>query len=249
MIVFSPIPTINLGFYQLSTHGLIIAIGFLSAEILARRAAGKRGLSADLVDNAAIIAVLAGLVGARIVYIAVLGRGMSFWQMLEIWNGGLSSHGGYVFGILAGLLYFKWKKVDIFKYADVVLPFMLIGWAIGRIGCFLNWDSYGKLTRVPWAIVVYGEPRHATQLYESFGYLVAFFLQVKVTATAGWKKLRPGSTGAFALALFALVRVVVDFYRDDSASYLLLSRLVTLVLIALCIAFIVWPQKKGKVVV
>jgi phosphatidylglycerol:prolipoprotein diacylglycerol transferase len=250
MINFTPVPTVDLGFYKLSTHGLLIAAGFLVAELLARREAKRRGLSADVVDDAAIAAVLAGLVGARLVYIATLGRGMSFLDMLEVWKGGLSSHGGYVFGILAGLLYFKFKKVDLFKYADAVIPYMLVGWAIGRIGCFLNWDSYGKPTNVAWAVVVNGEPRHPTQLYESFGYLAAFFLvSLKKTRSRVLARLRPGSEAATALALFALVRIVVDFFRDDPPAYLFTSRCVTVALFILCAAFVYWPTKTKKVVI
>ena len=62
MINFTPVPTVDLGFYKISTHGLLIAAGFLVAELLARREAKQRGLLADIVDNAAIIAVIAGLV-------------------------------------------------------------------------------------------------------------------------------------------------------------------------------------------
>ena len=250
MINFTPVPTLDLGFYKISTHGLLIAAGFLVAELLARREAKQRGLLADIVDNAAIIAVIAGLVGARIVYIAVLGRGMSIIQMLEVWNGGLSSHGGYIFGILAGLLYFKFKKVDLLKYADAVIPYMLIGWAIGRIGCFLNWDSYGKLTSVAWAVVVNGEARHPTQLYESFGYLIAFFfMHPQNLRSQILGMMRPGSEAAVSLALFAFVRFIVDFWRDDPASYLAVSRVITIAIIASAAVYIFWPLKMKKIVV
>jgi len=249
MIAFTPIPYLRLGAWNISTHGLLIAAGFLTAELLARREARRRGLSADIVDDAAIVAVLAGLIGARLVYILILGRGMGFVEMLEVWRGGLSSHGGYIFGILAGLSYFKFKKVDILNYADAVIPYMLIGWAIGRVGCFLNWDSYGKITNVAWAVVVGNEPRHPTQLYESFGYSAAFALTRLKAVRAFWKDRRKGSEAALALMLFAFVRFIVDFYRDDPSPYLAMSRFITIAIMALCVAYIVWPRKRDKVVV
>lgn len=249
MIAFTPVPTINLGFFAISTHGLLIAIGFLVAEILARRAAKAKGINPDLVDNAAIVAIVAGLIGARLIYILTLGQGMSVIQMLELWHGGLSSHGGYIFGIVAGLWYVKWKKIDVLHFADLVLPYVLIGWAIGRIGCFLNWDSYGKVTTVPWAVIVYGEPRHPTQLYETIGYLLAFFLLRQLTRLRAFAARKKGSAAALALLFFALVRITVDFFRGDPAVYLLLSRLVTGALALLCILFLVWPPRKAKNVV
>jgi phosphatidylglycerol:prolipoprotein diacylglycerol transferase len=249
MINFTPIPTIDLGFYKISTHGLIIAAGFLTAELLARREAKRRGLSTDIVDDAAIIAILAGLIGARLAYVLVLGRGMSFIEMLEVWKGGLSSHGGYIFGILAGLIYFKFKKVDAFKYADAVIPYILVGWAIGRWGCFLNWDSYGKLTNVAWAVVVNGEARHPTQLYESFGYLIAFFLLYRFRRSSFFWMKRQGVEAALTLIMFAGVRFIVDFWRDDLPQYLLLSRIVTLTIIAGGVVYIAWASRKKPPVI
>jgi phosphatidylglycerol:prolipoprotein diacylglycerol transferase len=78
MLAFTPIPTVKLGFFELSTHGLLMAAAFLAAEILARRAARRRGLSAELVDNAAIVAIIMGLVGARLVYILFFGGQMTW---------------------------------------------------------------------------------------------------------------------------------------------------------------------------
>ena len=249
MINYTPFPYLHLGSWNISTHGLLIAAGFLTAEIFARREAKRRGLSADIVDDAAIVAVLAGLIGARLVYVLALGRGMSFLDMLEVWKGGLSSHGGYVFGIIAGLLYFKLKKIDPFKYADAVIPYMLIGWAIGRVGCFLNLDSYGKITNVAWAVVVNGEARHPTQFYESLGYLIAFFLHHKYRRSSFFVMKRPGAEAAFALALFALVRFIVDFWRDDPPQYLLISRIVTVAIMAGGAAYIAWASRKKPVVI
>ncbi len=244
MINFTPVPYIPIGSFNLSTHGLLIAAGFLVAVILARREAGRRGLSADLVDNAAIVAVIAGLVGARLVWILMFGRDLNWLQMLEIWRGGLSAHGGYVFGIVAGLAFVKYKKIDVLKFADAVLPFMFIGWAIGRLGCFLNWDSFGTITTVSWAVTVGGEARHATQLYESLGYLLVFFIFHKKARSRLFVKWGAGVEAAFALIGFALVRFVVDFWRDDPLSYLLFSRIISIAVIGGCATWIVIQYDK-----
>jgi phosphatidylglycerol:prolipoprotein diacylglycerol transferase len=249
MFNFTPITTLDLGFIKISTHGLLIAVGFLAGELLSRREAKRRGLSADIVDNAAITAVLAGLIGARLFYIVFFGQGMGLIEALQIWHGGLSSHGGYIFGILAGFAYFKIKKVDILKYADAVLPYLLIGWAIGRIGCFLNWDSYGKLTAAAWAVIVNGEARHATQLYESLGCLLTFFLLHKYRRSSFFASPRPGVVAALTLALFAGIRFIVDFWRGEPPQYMLLSRVVTLAIIAGAVAYIAWASRKKPDVV
>jgi len=243
MIVFNPIPAINIGIGHISTHGLLIAVGFVIAAVLARREAKKCRLSVDLVDNAVIIAVIAGLIGARIFYIVALGQGMTSLEMLEVWTGGLSSHGGYLFGIAAGLGYLYWKKADVLAYADAIFPYLLMGWAIGRIGCFLNWDSYGAITTSPLAVVVNGEARYPTQLFEIAGYLISFFVTVIFSRSRKNDSRLKGVKAAMALGLFALTRFVVDFFRGDPPQYLLLSRVVTVAVMLACISFILYRNK------
>jgi phosphatidylglycerol:prolipoprotein diacylglycerol transferase len=249
MMTFTPVPRIGEGWWSLPTHGVLIAFGFVLAEILARRSAKKKGLDLDTVDNAAIVAVIAGLLGARIAYILAFGRDMGFVQMLKIWEGGLSSHGGWIIGVAAGLLYVKYKKIDVRAFADAVLPYMLIGWAVGRIGCFLNWDSYGSITGSWLSVVVYGEARYPTQLFETVGYLAAFLLLRRLSAGKIFSALRQGSTASAAIFLFALVRFDVDFLRGDDPSYLLFSRIVTVAAMIGAVAFVFWPKRREKIVV
>jgi phosphatidylglycerol---prolipoprotein diacylglyceryl transferase len=248
MIVFSPIHYLDIGGFPVSTHGLLIAAGFLVAELLARRSAKKAGLDPALVDNAALIAVAAGFVGARLIYVLSFGQGMAFSEMLEIWNGGLSSHGGYVFGVSAGLFYVWKKKAGLRAFADAVLPFMLIGWAIGRIGCFLNWDSFGAVASSALSVVVYGEPRLPTQLFESIGYLISFAVVLILPRLRFASSFMgtPGNRAALSLGLFALVRFTVDFFRADPFGYLIVSRVTTVAIIAAALVFLVCRHKERK---
>lgn len=245
MIVFTPIHDIQIGGFPLSVHGLMIAAGFLLAEILARRNAKKRGIDPGLVDNASLVAIAAGFVGARLVYLLAFGQGMTIPEMLEIWNGGLSSHGGYVLGIAAGLLYVHMKKADLRVFADAVLPYLLIGWAIGRIGCFLNWDSFGASGLSSLSVVVYGEPRYPTQLFEAVGYLASFVF-IRLIAIPRRFARKAGDIAALVLGLFALTRFTVDFFRGDSWEYLVLSRITTIAVIAVAVIFLFWSRKKGN---
>ncbi len=246
MINFSPIERIGSGWWSVSVHGLLIAAGFIVAEILARREAKRKGINPEIVDGAALVAMAAGFIGARIFYLLFFGQGMGLAEMFKIWEGGLSSHGGYLFGLAAGLFYVYRRKVNVFAFADAVIPYVLIGWVIGRIGCFLNWDSYGAVTDSSLAVVVYGEARYPTQLFETVGCLISFGL-LKIIADLPHPALslsRRGSKAALALALFALTRIVVDFYRGDPFEYLLISRVVTLAVLASALLFLFWPQRK-----
>ena len=244
MFTFTPIPFLKYGFIELPTHGLLMAAAFLVGEILARREARRRGLSPDLVDNATVIAAVAGLIGARLVYVLVFGQQMSFVEMLSIWDGGLSSHGGYVFGVIAGLVYLKLKKCDLRAYADAVFPFLLIGWAIGRLGCFINWDSFGKVTSTFLSVVVYGEARYPTQLYEAFGY-VAFFVILRFLLKPRLKMFgRPGVEAAAAAIFFSTTRIIVDFWRDELGTYMIVSRFVTIAVLIAAVIYILSALKR-----
>jgi phosphatidylglycerol:prolipoprotein diacylglycerol transferase len=146
---------------------------------------------------------------------------------------------------LGGLAYLKIKKCGLSAYADAVMPYLLVGWAIGRIGCFLNWDSFGGITSVPWATVVYGEARHPTQLYEVFGYLIAFFAIRRLRHAPVPVIKKPGVEAALALGLFALVRFIVDFWRDDPSSYFIASQLMTAAIFVASAVYIFWASKRG----
>jgi phosphatidylglycerol---prolipoprotein diacylglyceryl transferase len=246
MLTFTPIPMIGWGGVGVSTHGLVIAIGFVVALLLARRNARKRGINVDIVDNAALVAVVAGLIGARAVYVAVFGRDMQLMEMLKMWHGGLSSHGGYVFGIIGGLLYVRFKKINVFKFADAVIPYLLIGWAIGRVGCFLNWDSFGIVDYLPWSVVVNGEPHIPTQLYESLGFLLGFWLLLSKNLREIVAERGSGSLAAVALFVFAFVRYAIDFLRADVGSYILFSRIVTIAVMAGAVVFYLLPASQKK---
>jgi phosphatidylglycerol:prolipoprotein diacylglycerol transferase len=243
MFHFTPLPQLNLGFWQISTHGLLIAGGFLIALIFAAREAKRRGLDPEIIEGAAAIGAISGLIGARIVYIIFWGGGMSVWEMFRIWEGGLSSHGGYIFGIGAALIYFKIKKVDILAYLDAAAPYLLLGWAIGRVGCFLNWDSYGKISQSFFTVTVWGERRYPTQLFESFGYLVGFIV-CRVVSRLTKIDSAKGGLAAFGLGLFAATRFAVDFFRDDPYPYFLFSQILTLAIVIASILFIL--KQSGK---
>ncbi len=226
MIVFTPEPSLFIGPWELSTHGVLLALGFLVALLAGRQTVRRRGLNTDIADGLAVAGVLAGFVGARVIYILTLGNDMTPLQMLKVWEGGLSSHGGYLFGMAAAVLYLRYKKVSVAAYTDALMPFFLIGWAIGRIGCLLNWDSYGSITSVPWAFLVNGESRHPTQLYETVSYLIGFGVVRSALKFCSFMKI-PGVISAFSLALFVGARFVIDFVRGDVAHYVLFSQLVT----------------------
>lgn len=241
MVTFTPLISINLGPIHLTTHGVMFAVGFLVAFLLAVRAAKRQGLKADIVENLAIISLLGGLVGARLGWILVDGQGMSWLEMWQVWHGGLSSHGGYIVGFAAGLGYAFYKKIPISKYADLMLPYMLLGWAIGRIGCLNALGEWGwPLDHAsPFAFVMYGVARYPTSLFETLAYTAGFLLVLGLRKYTKFGKFSmvPATSAVF---LFTLSRFLIDFLREYSPQYLMFSQTITAVLILLSLGVLIW---------
>jgi phosphatidylglycerol:prolipoprotein diacylglycerol transferase len=238
MINYTPVPDLSFWGMHLATHGLLMGLAFIIGYFFSLRAGKKNNLSIAIIENGLIVGVIAGLFGSRLVYLATFGMTGGFWAAIKIWEGGMSSHGGYIFGIAAAFVYFKIKRADVWRYADVLMPSLLIAWAVGRIGCFLNWDSFGKITAVPWAVVVFGEARHPTQLYESLGYFLAFIAIWLFFGRLSWWKTS-GRLAALSLGAFSLIRFIVNFFRDDPFSYLVFSQTIGGLIIAAAVVFII----------
>jgi phosphatidylglycerol:prolipoprotein diacylglycerol transferase len=173
---------------------------------------------------------------------------MTVLEMFKIWEGGLSSYGGLIFGVAAGLLYVHRRKTEVMKFADAVFPYLLLGWAIGRVGCFLNWDSYGQMTSVAWGVVVDGIARHPTQIYEAIGYLASFLCVLAFFRTKHGVPAKSGNVAAASMFLFALTRFVVDFFRADPSGYLILSRVLAVTLMILALATELRTRRRTRMV-
>ena len=147
---------------------------------------------------------------------------------LQIWNGGMSFHGGMIGVGLAIVLFARAQKIDILRLADLIAPCVPFGLFFGRIANFINGELWGRVTHVPWGMVFcnqtlqhdYGtcpagvEPRHPSQLYEASLEGIALFLILRwATHRAGWLQRQGALTGLF-LACYALFRISLENVRQ-----------------------------------
>ena len=188
---------------KIYTYGLLIALGVLISTILAAKK-DKR------VYDLAFYAILFGLIGARLLYII---ENNIFLDFYKFWDGGLSWYGALIGGFLGALYYIKKNKLDLWKYANKLSPYLALGIGIGRIGCFFNGCCYGIKSNLPWAIYYLGEFRHPTQLYLSVHGFLMFFILRKIK----------NNQFAWFLILYSLGRFLIDFFRVYSARYYGLS--------------------------
>ncbi|HEX2864425.1 MAG TPA: prolipoprotein diacylglyceryl transferase [Deinococcales bacterium] len=144
---------VNIFGLSIAWYGVLITIGVLVGAVLAQRLAARRGLNVDLLGDMIFWTVLWGVVGARVFYILTSPdefRGASFLQLINIRQGGISIHGGVVFGVLVILYYQLRYRINFYRYADTMLYGLALGIIGGRIGNFFNGtDTMGRLTGWP----------------------------------------------------------------------------------------------------
>lgn len=216
---------LSLGPLKVRWYGLMYVIGFLSAWWLARRRAAQPGSTwrpvdvDDLIFYAALGVILGGRLGWVLFY-GLEGMGDNPLQVLKVWEGGMSFHGGLL-GVLAALALFARQRgrriADVFDYSA---PLPAIGLLAGRIGNFINGELWGKPTDFPLAFIVNGESRHASQLYEAALEGVVLFLVLWFYTAKPRPRYAP--SGLFLLA-YGTFRFVVEFVRvpDLNRGYLL----------------------------
>mgnify|MGYP005838410125 CR=1 FL=1 len=137
-------PTLFVDFIH--TYGLMLAVGFYAAWWLGGWRAKAAGVHPDVIGNMVLISILAGVVGARLLWFALYREpGDSVFVLFEVWRGGLVFYGGLIAAVVADYAYLKRKRLPVWQVADLVAPAVSLGQAFGRIGCFLNGCCFGGL--------------------------------------------------------------------------------------------------------
>ena len=208
-------------------YGILIASSMALGLWLATREAARRGESPDDLLKAAELALIGGLVGARLYYVLFnldYYQTQPWWRIFAVWEGGLAMHGGLIGGLLAGGAYVWAKGLPLLTYLDIVAPSLLLGQAIGRWGNFFNEEAFGGPTDLAWKLFI-SEPRrppafvdnqffHPTFLYESLWNLAAFLLLYFVLRRR--LERAPGALFLAYLGLYSLGRFWVEGLRTDS---------------------------------
>jgi phosphatidylglycerol---prolipoprotein diacylglyceryl transferase len=217
----------------LHAYGLFIAIGFMSAMLLAKAQANREGEDGDIVVDMAFWLLLWGLVGARSIFILTqLDKYLADpTQVLYFWRGGLVFYGGFIGAAICLIYYTRRHKLPFFKFADIFVPFLAMAHAFGRLGCLCAGCCFGKPTDMPWGIVFpkHSMPHqahqeagdvlfnqlplavHPTQLYEAGAELLMFFFLLSLRP----KKRFHGQILLVWLAVYPVIRSVIELYRGD----------------------------------
>lgn len=217
---------LNIGSFQLRSYGVIVVLSFLAALWLAKKEAARKGLDPALMADFSVYALIGGIVGARIYFIAFsepLHYLSNPWEILAVWHGGIGIIGSLAGGFLAAVWFCRKKQIPLLKFADILAPAVPLGQTLGQFACLANGDSYGRPTDLPWAIT-YTDPRslaplnvplHPIEIYEMAAYFLVF-LVVWMTR----KRLKAdGSSLLVYLAAYGVARFLVEFFRGHPAVF------------------------------
>ncbi len=220
---------IQMGNFTIRWYGVMIATACFVAVWIAGKEGERKGIGKEKIRDFSLYAIIGAVIGARIYY-EVFYNWTQLWDnpfsVFAIWQGGLAIHGGILGGLLVSLLYTKRNRISFWKFADTVAPSLILGQAIGRIGCFLNGDAHGYPTEMPWGLVYSpespagemfpGQSLHPTQLYEMLFNFIIFGILWKLR-----KSMKvDGHLFLLYVILYSAIRIFVEYFRADKLTYL-----------------------------
>ena len=208
--------------FALHVYGLMGALGFLAAMTFVLREAQRAGLDQEKIVNLCLGALLAGVVGSRLLFVALNWDIFSgdLASILNLRDGGLVFLGGVVLAMCFSAVYTHRAGISVWRAGDVILPGLALGHAFGRIGCLSAGCCYGRATTLPWGIQFdptsvgptdLGQHYHPVQVYESSTDIALFLLLVYVLR----HKRFDGQVFLLYFGLYTILRFAHEFLRGD----------------------------------
>lgn len=210
----------KIGPFTVYSYGLMLAVAFTVSTALAVLAAKREKSNPDIIFNLAFISFISGIIGARIFYIA---ENIGYYiksplEIIMLQRGGLSWFGGLILAVSAGIAYLKNKNLPVYKTLDLIIPFVALAQAIGRIGCLLNGCCFGKeYLTIP------------LQVYSSL-LLIFIFIVLRLLQD---RPHRNGQIFFTYLLLYSAKRFFIEFWRADNEIVFLGLTLFQLISIAI----------------
>jgi len=221
------------GNFGIRYYGLAYLLAFVIGILLLRwyYRAGKSPLDPQQIESAIFALILGVMLGGRLGDV-ILYDGADFlldpWMVFRVWDGGMASHGGFV-GVALALVWISHKfKLSFLRLSDLLCTIVPPGLLLGRFANFINGELWGKVTTVSWAVIFPRSappntpfaliaPRHPSQLYEAAleGVVLLVYTQWRLWRTDAQKT--PGRLSGEFLALYAVVRIVGEQFREPDA--------------------------------
>ena len=226
MIVHNLDPVfIDLGFFQIRWYSIAYIFGIVLGWIFARKIIQKMtntqnnfvSIKKKDFDDIIIYLILGIIIGGRLGYVLFYNidyYGQNLIEILKLWQGGMSFHGGVLGVIIATFIF---SKKNFFKFTDIICCVAPIGLFLGRIANFINGELFGKISTLPWAVVfpdAGNVSRHPSQIYEAFLEGIVLFILINIIAVKKKLLFRTGYTSGIFLILYSIFRIISENFRE-----------------------------------
>lgn len=203
---------LSFGPITIYTFGFTIALGILAGLYVIHKQSNRLGFNTDSLLEMVIVVLLAGIIGARLFFVAFYQPGYYLahpGEIFQIYEGGLSIHGGILGSILAGMWYTRRKVLNFWQTADLLIPGVILAQAIARIGC----DVFGVAMQYnwPWGVLVKGQLLHPVQIYETILDLILFVFLWGLKDRQQYR----GQLFVYYLGGYAMIRFILEFAREN----------------------------------
>tara|TARA_B100000686_G_scaffold331548_1_gene395221 strand:+ start:802 stop:1566 length:765 start_codon:yes stop_codon:yes gene_type:complete len=249
---FSPI-AIQIFSIEIRWYSLAYIFGIIFGWIYCKKILIRNNDTSKLFDDLISFLIIGIILGGRLGYILFYNLEyyiINYIEILMIWKGGMSFHGGLIGVFIATIIFSKKHKVNKYIFLDLISASAPIGIFLGRISNFINSELYGRQTDIIWSVIfvkVDNLPRHPSQLYEAFfeGIILFFIIFLFVN-----KKylLRPGLISSLFLIFYSLFRFFIEFFRmpDEQLGFIFLNLTMgqIICLIFFCFGFYLFYKKK-----
>lgn len=248
----------TLGPLRVHWYGVMYGLGFLLTYFIVKAQVKRRGIAMPEGDVADFIMtlIMGVILGGRLGYILFYNLKDYLAHPLEIlavWHGGMSFHGGLIGTIVAGWYFCRKHKLKFLEMADIVMVAVPLGLGLGRLGNFINAELWGRPSDLPWAMVFptdpMGLPRHPSQLYE-FGLegILLFLLMLGLST----RRPKPGVLLGTFLIGYGAIRFGLEFLRNPDPQLgfvignLSMGQLLSLPMVIGGIALIAWVLRRKE---
>ena len=212
----------SLGFIDIRWYSLAYIFAFILGSVIIKKlnSGSYRLISDDKIDKFFIWAIIGVILGGRIGYVLFYQTNLFFTKptyILEIWNGGMSFHGGLIGMILSIYFFSLTYKIQFFYLSDLVSLVAPIGLFLGRISNFINTELYGRVTDSPLAIIyplIDNNPRHPSQLYEAFFEGIILFIILLFYFSNRPKQYIIGNISGLFLIFYSIFRFLIEYLRE-----------------------------------
>ncbi|MFH1354768.1 MAG: prolipoprotein diacylglyceryl transferase [Candidatus Omnitrophota bacterium] len=229
----------KIGPFTIYSYGLMLVVAFIVASSLIRIQSKKDGIDAEIAFNTLFFAFLAGIIGARVFYVI---ENLKYYlaapfEMIMLQRGGLSWFGGLISGVAVAIFYITKKRQQTFKVLDLIIPFIALGQAIGRIGCLLNGCCYGVPSRLGIYFPGHEDPLIPIQIYSSL-ILLVIFIALRFLQDRAHKQ---GQVFLAYILFYSTARFFIEFWRGEHRTIFLglnLFQIISILMVFLsCLLF------------